>query len=286
MQKQSFMILSFIFVVAEFIRWFNVGVSLLNAISSLVFILNFIAPQIRVIVRSFQVCNVWTLLWILILWMLSTFSFSAIAFALTSLFHSLVGFECVLKSDLVPLHRINVGCPYSLMLLLLELDFVFLISVIFWYCAGLSLIVYFFCIVFLAFIFHLCGFKIGLWVLIFFICFSTFIPVIFIENVDLTVFNLTPYFMKLWCLTYCVSFLLIITLKAEITVQPIDVFLFWILIILLLNLIIIICKTLRSVCCLNKINLIWIFHLLGHYRSFTCFDHSFVALIYFSYIFQ
>ena len=275
MQKQSFMILSFIFVVAEFIRWFNVGVSLLNAISSLVFILNFIAPQIREIVRSFQVCNVWTLLWILILWMLSTFSFSAIAFALTSLFPSLVGFECVLKSDLVPLHRINVGCPYSLMLLLLELDFVFL-----------RLIVSFFCIVFLAFIFHLCGFKIGLWVLIFFICFSTFIPVIFIENVDLTVFNLTPYFMKLWCLTYCVSFLLIITLKAEITIQSIDVFLFWILIILLLNLIIIICKTLRSVCCLNKINLIWIFHLLGHYQSFTCFDHSFVALIYFFYIFQ
>jgi hypothetical protein len=237
------------------------------------------------ILWSFQISYVGTLLGIYFFTRISSISFSAITFALASLFQFLIRVECVLESNLVPLHRVYVGSPNSWMLLLLKLNFICLISIILWYCTGLSLIVYFFRIIILVFIFHLCRFKIWFWILIFIISFSTFLPIIFIENVDLTVFNLAPNFMKFGCLAYCVSLLLLISLKTEITIQSINIFLFWILIILLLNLIIVICKALSSIGGLNKKNLILISHLLEHCRSFICFDHSFVALVYFFYIF-
>jgi hypothetical protein len=141
------------------------------------------------ILWSFQISNVGTLLGIYFFTRISSISFSAITFALASLFQFLIRVECVLESNLVPLHRVYVGSPNSWMLLLLKLNFICLISIILWYCTGLSLIVYFFRIIILVFIFYLCRFKIWFWILIFIISFSTFLPVIFIENVDLTIFN-------------------------------------------------------------------------------------------------
>jgi hypothetical protein len=228
------------------------------------------------ILWSFQISNVGTLLGIYFFTRISSISFSAIAFALTSLFQFLIRVECVLESNLVPLHRVYVGSPNSWMLLLLKLNFICLISIILWYCTSLSLIVYFFRIIILVFIFHLCRFKIWFWILIFIICFSTFLPIIFIKNVDLTVFNLAPNFMKFGCLAYCVSLLLLISLKTEITIQSIKIFLFWILIILLLNLIIVICKTLSSIGSLNQkkfnfnISLTWALSELYLFWSFIC----------------
>lgn len=247
--------------------------------------MNFIAPQIGVILRSFQVGNIGTLLRIQFLSHLRSLSFSAIAFALTSLFQFLFRFKSVLESDLVSLHRVYVGCPNSRMLLLLKLNFLGLCSIIFWYCASLCLTKHFFHIIIFIFNVYLCGSKIWLWVLIFFLSLNTFLPVFFIENVYLTVFNLVFNFVEFGSLAYCVSFVLIVAFKAEITVQSVYVFLFWVLIFLLLNLIIVICKTLSSICRLFEKKLLnLIFHLLEYYPSSIYFNHSFAALVYFFYI--
>ena len=140
-------------------------------------------------------------------------------------------------------------------------------------------------IIILVFIFHFCRFKKWFWILIFIISFSTFLPVIFIENVDLTVFNFAPNFMKFGCLANCVSLLLIISLKTEITIQSINIFLFWIHAILLLNLIIVICKTLSSIGSLKQknfnfnISLTWALSELYLFWSFNC---SFILFFYIS----
>ena len=181
---------------------------------------------------------------------LRSFSFSAIALALASLFIFFIRVKFIRESNLISLHRIYISCPYSRMLFLLKLNFVCLFPIFFWDCTSLCLAVHLFNIIIFVFIVYLCRSKIWLRVLILRLNFSTFLPIFFIENVNLTVFNLAFNFMKFRSLTNSNSFVLVIAFKAEIAIQSVYVFEFWVLIILLLRLIIIIRKTLSSISCL------------------------------------
>lgn len=133
------------------------------------------------------------------------------------------------------------------MLFLLILNFVCLCPIFFWYCTSLCLAVHFFNKIIFIFIVNLCRSKIWLRILILRLNFSTFFSIFFIENINLTIFNLTFNFMKFRSLTNSDSLVLIITFKAEITIQSVNIFELRVLIILLLDLIIIICKTLSSI---------------------------------------